>query len=98
MRVMREVFAGIDARTSLPGVLRAVADYRPDVILREPTEYAGLLAAERLGVAARPDRRSWPTRRRPGACRSSRPCSTATASGSACVPTRAASGSTRAPT
>ena len=50
MRVMREVFAGIDARSSLPGVLRAVADYRPDVILREPTEYAGLLAAERLGV------------------------------------------------
>jgi len=49
-RVMREVFAGIDARSSLPGVLRAVADYRPDVILREPTEYAGLLAAERLGV------------------------------------------------
>ena len=27
-----------------------MADYRPDVILREPTEYAGLLAAERLGV------------------------------------------------
>ena len=50
VRVMREVFAGIDARSSLPGVLRAVADYRPDVILREPTEYAGLLAAERLGV------------------------------------------------
>jgi UDP:flavonoid glycosyltransferase YjiC (YdhE family) len=50
VRVMREVFAGIEARSSLPGVLRAVADYRPDVILREPTEYAGLLAAERLGV------------------------------------------------
>jgi UDP:flavonoid glycosyltransferase YjiC (YdhE family) len=50
VRVMREVFAEIDARSSLPGVLRAVADYRPDVILREPTEYAGLLAAERLGV------------------------------------------------
>jgi UDP:flavonoid glycosyltransferase YjiC (YdhE family) len=50
VRVMREVFADIDARTSLPGVLRAVADFRPDAILREPTEYAGLLAAERLGV------------------------------------------------
>jgi UDP:flavonoid glycosyltransferase YjiC (YdhE family) len=50
VRVMREVFADIDARSSLPGVLRAVADYRPDLVLREPTEYAGLLAAERLGV------------------------------------------------
>ena len=50
VRVMREIFAGIDARTSLPDVLRAVGHYRPDVLLREPTEYAGLLAAERLGV------------------------------------------------
>jgi UDP:flavonoid glycosyltransferase YjiC (YdhE family) len=49
-RVMREVFADIDARSSLPGVLRAVTDYRPHLILREPTEFAGLLAAERLGV------------------------------------------------
>jgi UDP:flavonoid glycosyltransferase YjiC (YdhE family) len=50
VRVMRRIFAGIDARTSLPDVLRAVGQYRPDVLLREPTEYAGLLAAERLGV------------------------------------------------
>ena len=50
VRVMREVFADIDARASLPGILRVLADYRPDVVLREPTEYAGLLAAERLGV------------------------------------------------
>lgn len=50
VRVMREIFAGIDARTSLPDVLRAVGRFRPDLVLREPTEYAGLLAAERLGV------------------------------------------------
>ena len=50
VRVMREIFAGIDARTSLHGVLRAVGRFKPDVLLREPTEYAGLLAAERLGV------------------------------------------------
>ena len=50
VRVMREIFAGIDARTSLPGVLRAAGRFRPDVLLREPTEYAGLLAAEQLGV------------------------------------------------
>jgi UDP:flavonoid glycosyltransferase YjiC (YdhE family) len=50
VRMMRDVFAGIDARASLPGVLRAAADYRPAIVLREPTEYAGLLASERLGI------------------------------------------------
>jgi UDP:flavonoid glycosyltransferase YjiC (YdhE family) len=50
VRVMREVFAGVRASASLPGVLRVVSDYRPDIVLRDPTEYAGLLAAERLGV------------------------------------------------
>jgi UDP:flavonoid glycosyltransferase YjiC (YdhE family) len=50
VRVMGEVFAGMRARASLPGIVRLVADFRPDVLLREPTEYAGLLAAERLGV------------------------------------------------
>ena len=53
VRMMREVFAGIDARASLPGVLRAMAEHRPDLVLREPTEYAGLLAAERLGAGSR---------------------------------------------
>ena len=50
MRVMRDVFAGIDTESALPGTLRVMADYRPDAVLRDPTEYAGLLAAERLGV------------------------------------------------
>ena len=49
-RVMREIFAGLRTRASLPGLLRLVSERRPDVILRETTEYAGLLAAERLGV------------------------------------------------
>ena len=50
VRVMSEVFAGMRARASLPGMVRLVADFRPDVVLREQTEYAGLLAAEWLGV------------------------------------------------
>jgi UDP:flavonoid glycosyltransferase YjiC (YdhE family) len=50
VRMMRDVFAGLDARASLPRMLRAVADYRPDFVLSEPTEYAGRLAAERFGV------------------------------------------------
>ncbi len=48
--MLRDVFAGIYARSSLPGVLRAVDRFRPDMILREPTEFAGLLAAERRGL------------------------------------------------
>jgi UDP:flavonoid glycosyltransferase YjiC (YdhE family) len=50
VRVMREIFAGMRARASLPGVLRLMAEFRPHVVLRENTEYAGLLAAERIGV------------------------------------------------
>jgi UDP-N-acetylglucosamine:LPS N-acetylglucosamine transferase len=37
-RVMREVFAGIKLRASLPALVRLLADHRPDVVLREPTE------------------------------------------------------------
>jgi UDP:flavonoid glycosyltransferase YjiC (YdhE family) len=48
--MMRDVFGGIHVRASLPGVIAAIRDLRPDVVLREPTEYAGLLAAERVGV------------------------------------------------
>ena len=50
IRVVRDVFAGVDTRSALPGTLRVMADYRPDAVLRDPTEYAGLLATERLGV------------------------------------------------
>jgi hypothetical protein len=48
--MLRDVFAGIYVRSSLPGVLRAVDRFRPDMILREPTEFAGMLAAERRGL------------------------------------------------
>jgi UDP:flavonoid glycosyltransferase YjiC (YdhE family) len=49
-RMMRDVFAGIHARASLPRTLRAAADYDPDIVLSEPTEFAGRLAAERFGL------------------------------------------------
>jgi UDP:flavonoid glycosyltransferase YjiC (YdhE family) len=50
VRMLRDVFAGIDARASLPRMLRAVGRLAPDVVLSEPTEFAGLLAAQRYGV------------------------------------------------
>jgi UDP:flavonoid glycosyltransferase YjiC (YdhE family) len=50
VRMMGDVFAGIHVRSSLPGIVRAIRDLRPDIVLREPTEFAGLLAAERVGL------------------------------------------------
>lgn len=48
--VLGEVFARIHVRAALPGVLAAVEQWRPDVVVREQNEYAGGLAAERHDV------------------------------------------------
>ena len=50
--VVGELFAGLYARASLPGVLAAVEAFAPDVIVHESSEYAGPLAAERAGIPA----------------------------------------------
>jgi UDP:flavonoid glycosyltransferase YjiC (YdhE family) len=50
-RFVREIFAGLNVRTTLRSVLALVAELRPDLLLRETTEISGLLAAERHGVA-----------------------------------------------
>jgi UDP:flavonoid glycosyltransferase YjiC (YdhE family) len=49
-RVVADVFARIDARAALPGVLAAYEAYRPDMVLSEQCEFAGPLAAERIGI------------------------------------------------
>lgn len=48
--VIREVFGRIDAQAAYPGVLAAIEDWRPDVLVREPAELGALAAAERTGV------------------------------------------------
>jgi UDP:flavonoid glycosyltransferase YjiC (YdhE family) len=48
--VVGELFAGVDARAALPGILAAVAERLPDVIVHESCEFAGALAAERAGL------------------------------------------------
>jgi UDP:flavonoid glycosyltransferase YjiC (YdhE family) len=48
--VVGELMAGVDARASLPGVLDAIAGFRPDVILHESSEFAAVPAAERAGI------------------------------------------------
>lgn len=48
--VIRELFVGLQARTSLFGMMATVAEWRPDVIVRESCEFASMVAAERFGV------------------------------------------------
>ena len=45
-----ELFAGVYARAAMPGVMAAVAEWLPDVIMHETCEFAGALTAERAGL------------------------------------------------
>ena len=44
--VMRDVFAGLDARAALQGMSAAVRDWRPDLIMRETAEFSSYVVAE----------------------------------------------------
>lgn len=45
-----EVFASTTARAMLPDLEAIAAVWRPDLVIREPLEFAGALLAERLGL------------------------------------------------
>lgn len=48
--VWSEVFVAVRAARALPDLLEIVAAWRPDLVVREMTEFAGCVAAERRGV------------------------------------------------
>ena len=48
--MIQELFIGLQARAALRGMLAAVAEWRPDVVVRETCEFSAAVAAERLGV------------------------------------------------
>jgi glycosyltransferase len=48
--VIGEVFGRLDAQAALAGVSATVDEWRPDVVVREPTEFASWVAAEKAGV------------------------------------------------
>jgi hypothetical protein len=48
--VLRDLFAGLYARTALPDTLAVVEEWRPHVIVRETMEFASAAAAVRFGV------------------------------------------------
>jgi UDP:flavonoid glycosyltransferase YjiC (YdhE family) len=50
--VFAEVFARLDARAALPGMLDICRQWRPDVVLSEITEFAGPLVAHAVGIPA----------------------------------------------
>ena len=49
-RMIGEFFAGIDVRAALPAVRAIVEEWRPDVIVRETTDFVGALVAELYGI------------------------------------------------
>lgn len=48
--VVGEVFGRLDAQAALPRLVELVAEWRPDVVLREPCELGSLAAARLAGV------------------------------------------------
>jgi UDP:flavonoid glycosyltransferase YjiC (YdhE family) len=48
--VIGEVFGRLDAQAALPGVAETVEAWRPDVVVREPAEYASWVVAEKAGL------------------------------------------------
>lgn len=49
-RVVGELFAGVDSRAAIPGLLDILETWRPTVIVREAYEFAGALVAELHGI------------------------------------------------
>jgi UDP:flavonoid glycosyltransferase YjiC (YdhE family) len=45
-----EIFAGACAAAALPAVLEMIARWQPAIVVRESQEYAGLVAAAKLGI------------------------------------------------
>jgi UDP:flavonoid glycosyltransferase YjiC (YdhE family) len=48
--VIGEIFAGLNVRAMLPTLRAAVADWKPDLVIRETAEFASAIAAEEAGV------------------------------------------------
>jgi MGT family glycosyltransferase len=47
---LSELYAGVAARSFAPPLLDIIADWRPDAIVSDPTEFGSWVAAERAGI------------------------------------------------
>lgn len=50
-RAFTNLYIGLYGGAALPGMVGAIEDWRPDVVVREIAEASSLVAADRLGVA-----------------------------------------------
>lgn len=50
VRVIRDVFVRLDAAAALDGLDAIIEDWQPDIVVRETSEYASYIAAERHGI------------------------------------------------
>jgi UDP:flavonoid glycosyltransferase YjiC (YdhE family) len=48
--VLAEVFSRLDAQAALPALADVIDGWHPDIVVRDPCEFASLVAAERAGV------------------------------------------------
>ena len=48
--VIAEVFARLDAQTALPALTAMMAEWAPDIVLRETCEFAAMVAADRAAI------------------------------------------------
>jgi UDP:flavonoid glycosyltransferase YjiC (YdhE family) len=46
----RDLFGRLAATAMLPGMMRACAEWMPDLVLRDPCEYASVVVAQRYGI------------------------------------------------
>jgi UDP:flavonoid glycosyltransferase YjiC (YdhE family) len=49
--VVAELFGRLDAQAALPAVTKIINDWRPDLVVREPCEFASMVAADRAGIS-----------------------------------------------
>ena len=49
--VVAEVFGRLDAQAALPGLIDIIARWQPNIVVREPCEFASLVAADSAGIA-----------------------------------------------
>lgn len=49
--IVAELYGRLDAQAALPAVTKIINDWQPDLVLREPCEFASMVAAERAGIS-----------------------------------------------
>jgi glycosyltransferase len=49
--IVAELYGRLDAQAALPAVTKIINDWQPDLVVREPCEFASMVAADRAGIS-----------------------------------------------